>query len=723
MPETENQAPQEAAGGLPFEPLTLIIGLLRRWKIMVIFFVVSLTLGVFAGVKFGTRIFEAQSVMLYTPKEGKEQGQGRTPPLSTQIHMVKINANLAKVREKLQLPASLKALGKACNVYVEKKTALVFIKAKWDNPRTVADIVNTLRDVFIQDQLNLAKKDAGAELHGLENRFNTVSKGLKKADDNLQSFISKNKIVDLDMEIRWNLEQMTSLELLLSNARVDSETLGLQRIDLKSRIEALKVKAQEETESHVQTDGLADLNIRIERIRRAIHDDKTQRSSNTLLIKYKLAYERAQKLYEKGLISKAEYEEIRADFEKAEVDALDTEQIHEWKRQLKQLEKQVIPEKANFQSPTGQMVQNLELRELSMDLEGVSLRQKVIHLEREKKRVNARLDVLTDLQRKYAELHREVVSREGEKQSLEKKLARVRMDYESDVPEFNVISEASPPLFSVKSNRKMIMIAIIFLGNMIGFTLILGLELMDTTIKSGAELTQKFSLPVLGVIPKIKDDNLLFPDGTSFPLVEEFRIIVRRLRHIVPKRGARIMIVSINPGEGRTMVTANLAAALGRQDERVLILDAQVRPDESERTLSYLIAEKDKPILGIGEYLSFQAEDAEEIIWPTTLPGVECIPHVGEAVIPDVLASNRMKDMLEEMSKDFSIVLIDSPSADPYVDAELIAEMSDAILFVVRSRACPSSALKHGIERFKESDIPVIGFILNDVDRLYINRI
>jgi hypothetical protein len=59
MTESENQNPQEAAGGLPFEPLTLIIGLLRRWKIMTIFFVISVALGAFAGIKFGTRIFEA----------------------------------------------------------------------------------------------------------------------------------------------------------------------------------------------------------------------------------------------------------------------------------------------------------------------------------------------------------------------------------------------------------------------------------------------------------------------------------------------------------------------------------------------------------------------------------------------------------------------------------------------------------------------------------------
>ena len=720
-PETQ-QAP-EAGVGLPFEPLTLLIGLLRRWKILAIFFVVSIALGLFAGIKFGTRIYEAETVMLYTPEEGTEEGLGRTPPLATQIQMVKIPSNLEEVRERLKLPTSLKALGRACRVWVERKTSLVFIRAKWDSAKKVAAITNTLRDVFIANQVRLAKENAGRDLRDLEARFKKVRSQLLDADGRLQKFITTNKIVDLDMEVKWNLEQLTSLELLLSNAKVDRDTLELQKASLEERINGLKAKEAEDKATQAKTQGLADLNIRIERIRRAIHDDKVQRSDSVDMVKYKLAFERAQKLYEKGLISKADFEETRADFERQEVEALDTEQIKEWKRQLKILEKQVIPEKASFKSETGEMLHDMQLKALGMELEEVSLRQKVIHLEQERKRVMARLEILTDLQRKYAGLTREVRARETESTTLDRELTQVRRDYQSNRSNFTIISDAKIPLFRLTSNRKIIVIVVVFLINMMGFTLILGLELMDTTIKSAAELTQKFSLPVLGIIPNIKDDQGLFPDKAHFPLIEPFRIIVRRLRHLVPKKGARLMIVSVNPGEGKTMVATNLAAALGRQDERVLLLDAQARAQESERNLRYLITEKEKPVIGLGEYLSFQAESVKDITWPTTLPGVECIPHVSEAVIPDVLASNRMKEMLETLSKDFSIIIMDAPAADLYVDAELVASMSDAILMVVQSRTCPNSGLKRAIERLKETDAPIIGFILNDVDRFYINRL
>jgi len=713
----------ETGGGLPFEPLTLLIGLLRRWKILVVFFVVSIPLGLLAAVAFGTRIWEAETVMLYTPRDTGEDSVLRTPPLETQIHMVKIPSNLEEVREKLHLATSLKALAGACQVYVQRKTALFFIKTQWNDAQKVAAIANTLRDVFIQQQLELRKETVGSELRGIEFRFNNVAEQLKKADQTLQEFISENKIVDLDLEIKWNLEQLTSLELLLSNARVDKETLELQKASIEEKIRVMAAEAAREKAAAAQTTGLADLNIRIERLRRAIHDDKVQRAGTADLAKYEQAFQRAEKLYEKGLISKAEYEEIRADYEKAQVNALDTEQITEWKRQLSVLEKMVIPEKENFRSEAGTMLQDMQLKALSMELEGVSFAQKVSHLEQERQRVKARLIVLTDLQRQYSELFREVTARETEKKDLEKTLAQIRRVYESNASDFTVISPAEVPLYRYKSNRKLISLVVAFLVNMIGLTLILGMELFDTTIKSGAELSQRFSLPVLGVLPHMKDSSKLFPSKTEFSLIEPFRIISHRLLHYVPQQGARIMIVSAQAGEGKTMAAANLAAVLGRQDRRVLLVDAQVRAEESERDLRYLISEQDNPLIGLGEYLSFQAETPRDVIWSTVLPGVECIPHVEQAVIPDLLASHRMKELLEEAARMFSVILMDGPAANPYVDAELVAGLCDAVVFVVRSRACPVSLLKKEFERIRGSGTPIVGFILNDVDKLYVNRV
>jgi polysaccharide biosynthesis transport protein len=719
-------ANQEAGGSaLPFDPITLLIGLFRRWKVFVAIVLFSFVMGAVLSFFLGTKVFEADSLLLYKGvqvKDSPESLYGLSLPLNTQINMIKTSLNFEQVREKLKLGTDIKNLGRAVRVEVQKQTALVTISAQWNSSQMVAAIVNTLRDVFLTNQMRLAKENAKRQLDDLESRFKTVHDGLKEADSKLQTFIIENKIVDLSKQIQWNLEQVTSLQLLLSNASVDRETVEAQKSVLQERIDLLARKVAEESSQSKNDQSLADLNIKIERLRRAIHDNQVQRENDVELSKYKLIYERAQKLYEKGLISRAELEEAKASLEAQTVKTVDTEQITEWKRQLKVLEAEVIPPKEEFKSPSQQFMQDLQLKILDMELQSMSLQQKIAYLSKEIDRVREKLDVLTELQRQHAALTREVTAREAEKKDLEKQLAMVRQVYEANASDFLVLADAKPPVFSIKSNKKIIFAVVVVLGFMAAGTLILALELMDTTIKSAAELSQKFALPVVAVIPKFKTPQELYPDADHFPLIEMFRIVSRHIRHDFPQRGARILITSADRWEGKTAVTANLAACLGRQDERVLMMDAQLRSIEGQRDLRYLIAERDKPLVGLADYLTFGADSIEEIAWPTVLPGVECIPRMEQEAVPDLLASIRMQELLKELSERFSLVLIDGPPMADYVDAELVAQWCDAVILVVRSRTCRSSQVKGAVERLKEADIRNIRFVINDVDKLYLSR-
>jgi polysaccharide biosynthesis transport protein len=716
---------QARSSGLPFEPITVLIGLLRRWKIFAAIVLASFVLGAFMAVKFGTSVYEAESVLLFTGgevKDKKEEEYGLSLPLSTQINMVKIASNLEKVRQELGLNVSNKALGQACKVEVEKKTSLVTLSAQWNSAKEVAAVVNGLRNTFLAGQVQLAREKAAKQLEDVDGRFQKVSAELKDADQKLQQFISSNKIVDLGKEVQWNLEQLTSHQLLLTNATVEKETLESQRTVLLERMDVLKERVASEKGGSKNDQSLADLNIKIERLRRAIHDDKVYREDSVDLTKYRLAYDRAKELFNKGLISKADLEKARAEFEVQQVKSVDTTQIEEWKRQLKILEAEVVPPKEQFKSPAQDFLQNLQVKALDLDLQTLALGQKIASHGEQINRVKSRLEVLTDLQRQYATLTREVSTREAEKMDLEKQLAKVKRAYGSNASEFLVISEAQAPAKSVKSNRVIIFAVIVVLGFMVGFSTILALELLDTTIRSGPELQHKFSFPLVGTVPHFKDPRVLFPDAQSFPLIELFRIISRHLRHDIPKRGARILITSADRWEGKTLVTANLAACLGRQDERVLVMDTQMRDLDSERDLRYLVSERDLPLRGLADYLTFRADSLDEILWPTVLPGVECIPRIAEPAVPDLLTSNRMRSLLEELSEHFSVILIDGQSMAKFVDAELVAQWCDAVVLVVRSRICPSSAVKDAVERLRMADVPIIRFIVNDVDGLYISR-
>ena len=722
-PEKDVMAPDEqAASGpkLPFDPVTILVGFVRRWKLLVAILVVSGILGALAAYMLGSQTFEAETIVLYMIPEKVNDPTNRTPPLSTQVQMVKINSNLDSVRAKLKLDVPLKALRETFEVRIEKKTSLVYITARWKTAKMAAALANNLRDVFVASQLDLRRGETERELKEVEANFAGINSDYKQADQRLQNFITDNKIIDLPKDIQIHVDQISSMETLLTNSQNEIDTLDTQRQNLKDRIEILKEKVAQEKAATTAGKSLADLNIRIERLRRAIHDDKEYRKGNVQLTRDEMAYSRAQELFEKGLIAQQDFEKAKAEFEAKEVEAVDTEQIKEWKRQLKILEEEVIPKEENFKSPTQEMLQNLQNKVLEMELQELSLKKKVTFVSDQIVRLKSRLETLTNLQRQYSTLSKEFSAKEAQKIAIEQTLAKLRKEFESTDSGYVIVSNAPVPLQSVKSNKKIFFGAILVLGTMIGYVAVLASELMDTTIKSGAELQAKFSRPVFGVIPKMKDSNELWPTGSSFPSVEMFRMIVLNVRREVPKKNPVIMVTSAERWEGKTMVTANLGACMGRQDERVLLMDAEIRSVQSEVDLRYMISEKDKPLAGLGEWLSFEALTPEEIVWPTELPGVECIPRVEAAVSPDLLGSTRIKELFEALSQQFSIVLIDAPTVSTYVDAELLAQWCDAVIFVVRSRMCPASTLKKSIERVKSTGTPIAGFILNDVDQLYL---
>ncbi len=363
------------------------------------------------------------------------------------------------------------------------------------------------------------------------------------------------------------------------------------------------------------------------------------------------------------------------------------------------------------------------LKAFDIELRNVTLDRKVEVLKEKLDETQTRLNELPTLQREYVELSREIATKDSQRNDIGKKLALLRRAYDSDDTDFTTVSDASIPTAPTESNRKIICAAIALLGCALGFVLILGLELFDTTIKTEAELELKLGLPVLGSLRKLSKGEVLVPGYEESAFNERFNIISRRIRQAVPNRGARILVVSAAKGEGKTMCVANLAACLGRQDERVLVMDAQVREGDSDITLRDFIlpdGHEDEEKAGLGEYLSFEKDDVNEIVWPTILPGVECLPRVEQAVIPDLLGANRMRELTEEVSKRFSVVFLDAAPMLHYVDAELLAQWVDAVIFVVRSRTMSASALRRAVERIEATEVPVVGAILNGVDRHYL---
>jgi capsular exopolysaccharide synthesis family protein len=662
---------------LPFSLSTLLIGLSRRWPILLGCIVLAVGLGVLAAYKLGTRTYTGKTVMIYKPIGGSAREVASA--LKTELQTVTIHDNLAEVRRQLELPMSTDQIKGACGVNVERGTTVITLTCQNEDSQLATKMANAVRAVFMENQKLTKRALLGAEVRELEDRLAGIRRKVEAADDALQDFKQKNNLIDVGVNIETQrfFDQMSVLEEQLARARIDKDAISLRSIDLE-RIEGEML------------DGLSaefGANIRIQMLVNAIQSDQENQQQLAELRSLERAVEMAEKMNKVGVLSRNDYEEAVAQYEKAKASTQETEGVQKLKQELIQ-----------------------------------AMNKRIRLIEKQKGQIQAQVDQLPLLQRSYGTLLRELNFWRNEQVLLEEGLAETRRSYDSNASEYNTISEATVPSSPSNSTRKLWAGGVMAIGGILGFVIILFLEVTDTRIKAGVEVPLKLSLPLIGVFPKLVGGENPLPSRTEPPLIDAARLMARNLRRIVPKKGARVLVVSAHHGEGNTQTVANLALLFGRYDERVLLIDAQVREQEHDFELRDLIDEETTAVKGLGEYLSFEVDEMDDVVWSTRLPGVECIPRVGEAVIPDLVGSNRMRDLLEEASERYSLILVDTPPSLPYVDAEVLAQWADAILFVVRSRTHRSGILNRAIDRVKVSGVPIVGVVLNQVESIYMEK-
>ena len=137
-----------------------------------------------------------------------------------------------------------------------------------------------------------------------------------------------------------------------------------------------------------------------------------------------------------------------------------------------------------------------------------------------------------------------------------------------------------------------------------------------------------------------------------------------------------LLVTSSEPGEGKTTTAANLAVSLARLNQRVLLIDADLRRPR----LHNLFEADQQP--GLTDVLAGAA--AHSAIQETKVPGVWLMPSGKMAGNPtDLLGSDRFSALIDRVQGQFDWVLLDSPPVLAVTDASLIARVPSGVLLVV----------------------------------------
>lgn len=173
-----------------------------------------------------------------------------------------------------------------------------------------------------------------------------------------------------------------------------------------------------------------------------------------------------------------------------------------------------------------------------------------------------------------------------------------------------------------------------------------------------------------------------------------------------------IMLTSTLTGEGKSTVAANLAVEFAQTGKKTVILDTDLRRSTVDKTFRLRSTEK-----GLTSYLIHRYDNLTDITHETEVDNLFAIPSGPTPPNPaELIASEGMKKVLEELKSEYDIVIVDAPPLLAVTDSRILANMVDGVVFVVRQNVAAKQGVKEAKEALDNAKANVLGFILNDVE-------
>jgi succinoglycan biosynthesis transport protein ExoP len=275
----------------------------------------------------------------------------------------------------------------------------------------------------------------------------------------------------------------------------------------------------------------------------------------------------------------------------------------------------------------------------------------------------------------------------------------------------------------------------------LGFALALGLstgvglafliENMDNTVRTPEQAQIISALPSLGMIPlgsrsarelgrreklalasSKEAVELVTKSRPRSQMAESYRALRTSLLLTFAGGPPKVILVtSALPEEGKTTTSVNSAIVLAQKGTRVLLIDADLRRPSIHKTLGM------GPTTGLSNVLTGTATLQQAIVPSTILPDLFVLPAGTPPPNPaELLASAKMKNVLEELRKQYDHVVIDSPPTLSVTDAVVMSTGADAVVLVIRSGHTTKPALRRARDLLLQVNARVCGVLVNAVD-------
>lgn len=296
-------------------------------------------------------------------------------------------------------------------------------------------------------------------------------------------------------------------------------------------------------------------------------------------------------------------------------------------------------------------------------------------------------------------------------QMLQNNYEQTKFSLASTIPDVRLLDPAVPPRRPTSNSAPQIWL-MGFLGSLGGSLLLaLLLDRLDRRVRYPDQVTRELGLSILGAIPAIKKVKAGARDTEeASQVVEAFRTIRLNLAHSYGSAGPVLLTVSSpGPGDGKSLVSANLALSFAEAGYKTLLLDGDIRRGELHRMFGL----NRQP--GLLDFLTQEAT-LEEVLKPTTHRGLTILPcgtrrHRG----PEMLGSPPMSELMGEVKSRFNAIVVDSPPLGAGIDPFVLGTATGHMLLVLRSGETDRQMAEAKLKLMDRLPIRLLGAVLNDI--------
>ena len=360
----------------------------------------------------------------------------------------------------------------------------------------------------------------------------------------------------------------------------------------------------------------------------------------------------------------------------------------------------------------------LAIADLKTNLEKIRANEKILEGEyskQEKEQLRLR-----DLSIEYKSLENQaVVARNNYSQILDRLSQTTTSKYLEKIP-VRPLDAAGPSGSPFTPDFSRITRTAVGVGALVFFGVAIGLSFIDDRIKSAWDIESFIGVNLLGIIPdlsEIKDDEKykLVLNNKNNTGVEPFLSVYSSVKiHSKLDFPKSILITSTIPGEGKTLISCNLAGSFARHGKSVLLMDCDLRRPMLHRHFgkgneSGLINWYEK-----GANLEGDLANNPDLGIVSIGENISLVSSGGRSKSPtQLLESPIFGQLLERLKKDFDLIVIDSPPLGAVTDSLLIAERADEVIYVCRFNRAFRKHIRLYIKALRSGKNDILGIVLN----------